>query len=223
MGLFDIFSNDKAEEAAAQRNAGLQQGYDVLSGLYQQGRDKIQAGYGKAADLYAPLIASTGAGASAYGDYSGANGIEGLQRATDAFKNSGQYGVYGIGLNEGLQALNRTHAAAGNLSSGNADTDAIRFAQDQAAKAYGQYGAGLQPYLGANANAVAGGANAATGGANAENNSFMSQGAAANQNYTQQGASNAAATMNEYNISKNLWDGLGKAINVGSSLFGAFI
>lgn len=218
MGLFDLFSNDKAEEAAQQRNAGLQQGYDALSSLYGQGRDAITAGYGQAGDLYKGLVSSYAPGASAYGDYSGANGVAGMQRATDAFKNSGQYGVYGIGLNEGLQALNRTHAAAGNLSSGNADTDAIRYAQDQASKAYGQYGAGLQPYLGAYGNAVAGQAGAAAGQGNALNQSYQGQGTAANANYTGQGASNAAATMNEYNVGNNI---LG-ALKTGAGLFGAF-
>lgn len=222
MGLFDIFSNDTAEKAAAQRNAGLQQGYDALSSAYGQGRDALTTNYGKASNLYQGLIDSTSGGAKAYGDVSGANGVEGLQRGTDLFKNSGQYGVYGVGLNEGLQALSRAHAAAGNLSSGNADTDAIKFAQDQASKAYGQFAAGLQPYLGANSNAVAGAAGVATGLGQGLNQSYQGQGNAANANYTGQGASNAAATMNEYNVSKNMWDGIGKAVNIGSSLFGAF-
>lgn len=167
-------------------------------------------------------MSSTAGGANAYGDVSGANGVEGLQRGTDLFKNSGQYGVYGVGLNEGLQALNRTHAAAGNLASGNADTDTIRYAQDQASKAYGQFSAGLQPYLGANSNAVAGAANAATGQANALNQSYQGQGTAANANYTGQGASNAAADMNNYNVSQNMWNGIGKAANLATSLFGGF-
>lgn len=122
-------------------------------------------------------------------------------------------------MNEGLQALNRTHAAAGNLSSGNADTDAIKYAQDQASKAYGSYVTGLQPYLGANSSAVSGAAGVATGQGAALNQNYMGQGTAANANYTGQGASNAAATMNEYQISKNMWDGIGKAGN----LFASFI
>ena len=38
MGLFDLFSNDTAEEAARQRNAGLQQGYDALSSAEDESR-----------------------------------------------------------------------------------------------------------------------------------------------------------------------------------------
>jgi hypothetical protein len=166
---------------------------------------------------YTPLVQSTGAGATAYGNASGANGVAGLQQATDEFKNSGQYGVYGVGLNEGLQALDRTHAAAGNLSSGNADTDAIKYAQDQASKAYGSYTAGLQPYLGANSSAVSGAAGVATGQGNALNANYTGQGNAANANYTGQGASDAAATMNNYNVGANQ---LGALLGVGNLISG---
>jgi hypothetical protein len=222
MGLFDIFSNKDAEQAAADRNAGLQKGYETLSDLYGQGRNAITTSYDKAGGYYAPLVASTTAGANAYGDASGANGVAGLQRAMDTFKNSGQYGTYGFALDQGLQALNRTHAAAGNPASGNADADALKFATGLAGQTYGSYLSGLSPYLGANNSAVGGAAGVATGEGNALNQSFQGQGAAANANYTGQGASNAAADMNNYNISQNLWNGLGKAINLGASLFGGF-
>lgn len=221
-GLFDIFSNDNAEEAARQRNAGLQQGYDALSSAYGQGRDAINTGATTAQGYYAPLLAKYGSGSNAYGDASGANGVEGLKRGTDAFKNSGQYGVYGINLGEGLQALQRTHAAAGNLNSGNADTDTLKYATDQATKAYSSYLSGLQPYLGAESGAAGGAANVAMGQGSALNANYQGQGNAANANYTGQGASDAAATMNNYNISKNMWDGIGKAVNTGAALFGAF-
>jgi len=219
MGLFDLFSNDTAEQAAQQRNAGLQQGYDALSGLYGQGRDALTTNYGNASNLYQGLINSTQGGANAYGDASGANGVAGLQRANDTFKNSGQYGAYGFSLDQGLQALSRQHAAAGNLSSGNADTDAMKYATGLAGQTYGSYLAGLQPYLGANASAVSGAAGVDTGLGQGLNQSYQGQGAAANANYTGQGASNAAATMNEYNVGNNI---LG-AIKTGASLFGSFL
>lgn len=222
MGLFSIFSNDDAEQAARDRNAGLQQGYNALSDQYAAGRNALTTNYGKASDLYSGLINSTGAGAKAYGDASGANGVAGLQSAMDTFKNSGQYGNYGFSLDQGLQALNRTHAAAGNLSSGNADTDTLKYATGLANSTYGSYLSGLQPYLGANSSAVAGAAGVDTGLGSALNQSYQGQGNAANANYTGQGASNAAADMNNYNISQNMWNGIGKAVNLGASLFGGF-
>ena len=240
MGLFDLFSNDTAEQAAQQRNAGLQQGYDALSSTYGQGRDALTTGYGKAGDLYNNLLTSNTAGANAYGDASGANGAAGYGRATANFQaNPG----YQFQMDQGQQALNRAHAAAGNLSSGNADADTLKFSQGLANQSYGGYLAGLQPYLGGQQQATAGAANAATGLGGNLNQSFDAQGNAANANYTGQGASNAAATMNNYNVGANQLNaltgglqflaggsggsgggqaGLGGLIKNGQSLFGMF-
>jgi len=200
MGLFDLFSNDTAEEAAKQRNAGLQQGYDALSTSYGQGRDALTTGFNKAGDLYNNLLTSNKAGAGAYGDASGANGAAGYDRARANFQ---QNPGYQFQMDQGQQALNRSHAAAGNLSSGNADADTLKFSQGLANQSYGGYLAGLQPYLGGQANATAGAANAAAGLGQGLNQSYQGQGGAANANYTGQGASNAAATMNNYNVGAN--------------------
>ena len=197
----------------------MQQGYDALSQNYGQGRDAINTNYGNASNLYTNLLGSANAGAGAYGDATGANGLLGQQRARANFQTDPGYG---FSMDQGLQALNRTHAAAGNLASGNADTDALKFSQGLADQSYGNYVSRLAPYLGQQTSATHGGATINALQGNALNTNYTGQGAAANANYTGQGASDAAATMNNYNISKNLWDGLGKAINVGTSLFGAF-
>jgi len=219
MGLFDLFSNQTAEDAAAQRNAGLQQGYDALSGQYQQGRDALSTGYGQASSLYNNLLGSNTAGANAYGDASGANGAAGYGRATANFQTNPGYQFQ---MDQGQQALNRAHAAAGNLNSGNADTDALKFSQGLANQSYQGYLAGLQPYLGGQQQATAGAANAATGLGGNLNQSFQGQGNAANANYTAQGASNAAATMNNYNVGANQLSALTGLAKGAGSLFGMF-
>lgn len=122
-------------------------------------------------------------------------------------------------MDQGQQALNRAHAAAGNLSSGNADADTLKFSQGLANQSYGGYLAGLQPYLGGQQQATAGAANSATGLAGNLNQSFQGQGNAANANYTGQGASNAAATMNNYNVGANQ---LGAILGVGKLAAGMF-
>lgn len=217
MGLFDLFSNDDAEKAAAQRDAGLQQGYDALSTQYDAARGAVNTGANTATGYYQPLINSTGAGATAYGNASGANGAAGLKTAMSDFQNSGQYGNYGFSLNQGLQALDRTHAAAGNLNSGNADTDTLNYATGLANNTYNSYVAGLNPYLGANSSAVSGAAGVATGQGNSLATLDAGQGVAANANYTGQGASDAAATMNNYNVGKNI---LGAGLAVGQLALG---
>jgi len=219
MGLFSIFSNDDAEQAARQRNAGLQKGYDELSGNYQQGRDAIKTGVDTATGYYKPLIDKYGRGTDAYGDATGANGAEGFARAKTNFTTDP---AYGFQMDTGLQALQRTHAAAGNLNSGNADADTLKFATGLADQSYGNYVSRLQPYFNAEAGAVGGAAGAATGGAGAIDRSFQGQGNAANANYTGQGASDAAATMNNYNVSKNSWDAIGKVAGTAANLFGMF-
>ena len=214
---FDLFSNDTAEQAAAQRNAGLTQGYNQLSGLYDQGRSDLNTGATNAMNLYNPLLASTGAGATAYGNASGANGVAGLQDAMNTFKNSGQYGTYGFTLGQGLQALDRTHAAAGNLNSGNADTDTLNYATGLANNTYNSYLSGLQPYLGANQSAVTGAAGVQSGLGQNLATLDTNQGNAANATQTGIGASNAAATMNNYNVGANQ---LGALLGVGSLITG---
>jgi len=215
MGLFDLFSNDTAEEAARQRNAGLQKGYDALSTTYGQGRDALTAGYGQAGDLYKNLLTSYGGGAGAYGDATGANGAEGFARAKTNFQTDPGYGFQ---MDQGQQALNRAHAAAGNLSSGNADADTLKYSQGLADQSYGNYVSRLAPYLSGQQTATAGAANAAAGLGTGLNQSYMSQGGAANANYTGQGASDAAATMNNYNVGANQ---LGALLGVGNLALGA--
>lgn len=219
MGLFDLFSNNTAETAANQRNQGLQAGYDQLSGLYQSGRDQIGQNYGNASNLYSNLLGSNTAGANAYGDASGANGAAGYGRAQQNFQaNPG----YQFQMDQGLQALNRTHAAAGNLNSGNADADALKFGTGLANQSYSGYLAGLQPYLGGQQAATAGAAGVDTGLGNQLNANLTGQGTAANANQTAQGASSAAATMNNYNVGANQLGALTSGAKLAGNLFGAF-
>lgn len=236
MGLFDLFSNDKAEEAARQRNQGLQQGYDALSSTYGQGRDALTTGYNTAGGYYKDLLSSYGGGAGAYGDATGANGAAGFDRARTNFRADPGYDFQ---LGQGLQALQRTHAAAGNLNSGNADIDTLKYSQGLADQSYGNYVSRLAPYLQGQQTATAGAAGAAAGLGYGLDKSYQGQGNAANANYTGQGASNAAATMNEYNVGANTLNaltgglgflaggaggqgGLGGLVKNTNSLFGMF-
>jgi hypothetical protein len=216
MGLFDLFSNDTAEQAAQQRNQGLQQGYQDLSTQYGQGRDALNTGYGQASSLYNNLLNSNNAGAGAYGDASGANGAAGYARAQQNFQTNPGYQFQ---MDQGQQALNRSHAAAGNLNSGNADADTLKYSQGLANQSYGGYLSGLSPYLSGQANATAGAANAATGLAGNLNQSFDAQGNAANANQTGQGASNAAATMNNYNVGQNQLNAITGVAKLAAGMF----
>ena len=217
MGLFDLFHNDAAEDAARVANQHAQLGYAQLSDLYGQGRDALTSQYGKAADLYTGLMGQYQPGAAAYGDWSGAGGVEGLQRATDLYKNSGQYGMYGLANDAAQQAIQRTGAAGGNLLSGNVLEAAIKKGQDLGQQYWGQFGAGLSPYLQAQGNTAQNLGNVYTGLGGGLNQSFMGQGGAANQTQTTMGNNLAGAEMNKYKVGANQ---LGAITGIGSLLTG---
>lgn len=183
----------------------MQEGYQALGQDYTLGRNALNTGYGQASSLYNNLLNSNNAGAGAYGDATGANGTGGFARAKANFQSDPGYGFQ---MDQGQQALNRAHAAAGNLNSGNADADTLKFSQGLADQSYGNYVSRLAPYLQGQQNATAGAANSATGLAGGLNQSYQGEGNAANANYTGQGASNAAATMNNYNVGANQFGAL---------------
>jgi hypothetical protein len=205
MGLFDLFSNDSAEKARDLANAGAQKGYGDLSSLYGQGRDALTSNFGQAGDLYKTFFTSYAPGAGAYGDAVGANGTDGYARAKTNFQTNPGYQFQ---FDQGLQALNRTHAAAGNLNSGNADTDAMKFGTGSADQSYGKYVSGLLPYLTGQGAATAGAAGVATGLGTGLNSSFQGQGGAANTTDTSIGNNNAGAELNNYKVGANMWNGL---------------
>lgn len=231
MGLFDLFSNDSAEKARDLANAGATKGYGDLSDLYGKGRDAITSNYGAAGDLYKNLITSYAPGAQAYGDAAGANGADGYARAKTNFQTDPGYGFQ---MDQGLQALQRTHAAAGNLNSGNADADTLKYATGLADQSYGNYVSRLSPYLSGTAAATAGAAGVAQNEGNALNSSYMGQGGAANTTATTIGNNDAGAELNNYKVGANLWNGImgagnwlsgggpANAVKSTKSLFSAF-
>jgi len=98
----------------------------------------------------------------------------------------------------------------------------MKYATGLAGQQYSNYLSGLSPYLGANQNAVSGAAGIAMGQGGALANIDVGQGNAANTNYTGQGASTAAATMNNYNIGQNELGMVKDAGKMAGQLFGMF-
>jgi hypothetical protein len=113
----------------------LDQGQQGAMGQLGQARSDLTAGGG----AYAPLSALAqryAAGGNTYADSLGLNGPEGNQRAVGAF----QAGPgYEFALNQGIDSLNRRANAAGMLAGGNANRDAITFAQGLANQEYGNW------------------------------------------------------------------------------------
>lgn len=232
MGLFDIFSNSNAEDAANAKIAGLNAGYNQASGLYGQGRDAITNYYGQAQQPFQDILSTltTGPGASgynAYADASGASGAAGLARARDLFT---QTPGYQEGLDLSLNANDRRAASRGMLGSGNTVADTTKLATDYASQHYNDYLKGLQPYMATPTqatSAAAGNAGVLTGEGGALNASYGNQGNLAYQTQVGAGNATAAADLNNYNVSNNMWGALMGGANLltgslGGGLFSGF-
>lgn len=217
MGLFDIFSAKPARDAADAQISGLNKGYDLAGGLYNAGNTTLNTQFGKAGDLYSGLQRGTQAGSDAYGDATGANGPEGLARAKAMFT---QTPGYTEGLNMSLDQNDRRAASRGMLGSGNTIADTTKLATDYANQKYGDYASKLQPYLGANAGAVAGGAGVNTGLGTALNANDLSQGQLGFQTQAGIGNANANADLAKYTASGNFWNVLQNAAKLAAGGIG---
>lgn len=164
MGLFDLFTTDAQNKAAADQKTGIASGYLGAQDLINGGKTDLTTNYAKALQPLQTTFnnATTGtgqAGYQAWADATGANGPEGLARAKANFTaNPG----YTEGLNLTLDQNDRRAAARGMLASGNTQADTTKLATDYASQKYGDYVGRLQPFSAvpgqaqAGANAIAG-------------------------------------------------------------------
>lgn len=221
MSFFDDLFGGGAEKRAADANRQLYNNYQ------QQGSQSLQQGYdtgvsnlNNALGAYQPLSDLAGKYGSATMlalNALGANGAAGSQAATNAFKNSTGYLS---GMDAGLDAINRRRAAAGMLSSGNADQDATTFATNLVNQQYGNWLNGLQSYvnpeLSATSGAATGQAGAYTNLANLANTNAQNQVNLLGSTTSGQVGANNLQAQGEASGAKNL-------LGLGTSLVKAFL
>ena len=145
MGLFGAFSAKPTKDAVATAAKAIQTGQI-------QGKDQLDQGYDQAADLYGQagglfgnLANGYGAGSKLYADALGVNGADASKAARSAYSATPGYT---FNMDQGLQALQRTRAVNGTLASGNADTDAMKFASGLASQDYNSWLQNLSGYDG---------------------------------------------------------------------------
>lgn len=118
----------------------LQDNQPKVLGELQTGYDKSQGQLGQAADLYAGMAGQGLGGVNAYNAL--ALGDPGsVSAAVQADPR------YAANYDPGMQALLRARAAGGMLSSGNTDTDAMKFAANLGNSTYGQMLADKLPLI----------------------------------------------------------------------------
>lgn len=222
MGLFDLvtglFSTDAADKAAKDMQQGYSTGLSQSNATLGGAQSNADSLYGKAYSPFTSLISSTGQGASAYGDATGANGADGLARAKALYQADPGYNG---GLTTGVDQVMRTAAARGALGGGNTQTDLVKFASDYDNQKYQNYVNGLAPYLGANNSAVSGAANVL--GSQAATDTGISGQEAQNQWNAATGSAKAQsdADMAQYQASQNFWGALLGGANMALKASGA--
>jgi len=131
-----IFSGKAGRQAAMFQAQQLQQGEDQGNAALDQGYQRASDAYGQAASTLGNLASSYGAGSTMYQNALGLNGTAGSDAAKSAYTTSPGYT---FNMDQGLQALDRTRAVNGTLASGNADTDAMKFASGLASQDYNNW------------------------------------------------------------------------------------
>jgi len=206
MGIFDIFSDQPAKDAAAAQTAGLNSGFSQASGYIDQGIGALQTNYTKALQPYLTNYSTANTGVNQLGNVLGLNGQGGSDAALNFLRNTPGYKFQ---LEQGDNAINAQAAATGMNASGNQALALSKFNQGLADTTYNNYVSQLQPFLGAS--------NAAAGGIAGVNTGLGNQlagqyGNLAQLGYTTQtgiGNANANADLARYNASGNIWNAIG--------------
>ncbi len=139
MGLFDIFTGDAAEEAAAENTKRLNKLKTEGLGYLDSGKSGALGALDTAAGSFAP-VSALGTKYNAAGDMYlnslGLNGAAGNDAATAAFRSSPGYD---FNVNQSLDALDRRAASRGLLGSGNNSLDTLNVVHGLADQDYQNY------------------------------------------------------------------------------------
>jgi hypothetical protein len=206
MGIFDIFSNSDAQQAAQAQIQGLNAGNALATGNINQGIGALNTNYTAALQPFLQNYSQAQGGTTQLGNLLGLNGASGNQSALTALQNTPGYQFQ---LQQGDAAINAQAAASGQNASGNQAIALSNYNQGLAGTTYNQAVQNLMPFLGASQNAASGIAGVNTGLGNQTANQYDTL---ANLNYQTQtgiGNANANADLAAYNASGNFWNMLG--------------
>src|SRR5215831_3967283 len=153
MGIFDFFSAAPAEKAAQLQEQSLRDAQQAGSGLLNKGLDLATGSYTSGIAPFLSNFQTAQAGQNAYADAFGINGPQGNARAVANFQGSPGY-QYGV--DQAIEAVKRNQASTGQLASGGTNSDILKQTLGLANQNWGQYTAGLLPFL-TGANQAAGG------------------------------------------------------------------
>jgi hypothetical protein len=217
MGLFDLFSNKNAQQAADDQKAAIATGQTQGLSDLSQGLGLATNSYTAGLQPFQANLATDQSGQNAYADATGANGAAGNTRAVQNFQTGPGYQ---FALDQGSANLARNKAATGQLASGSTDVDLQNLGQGMANQQWQQYITNLQPFLGqSTANAQGQGA-LYSGLANTQNANLGQQ---ASLNYgaaTSAGNAQANADLANNSAAANLFGAAKSGLSLGAGLLG---
>lgn len=136
-----IFGGPSPTKYVQGAQSTIRMGQDTANSFLDEGYARGADAYGKAGGIFGNLATEYGKGSALYQDALGVNGADGTTRARSAFTASPGYT---FNMDQGMEALQRARAVNGTLASGNADTDAMKFASGLASSEYGNWLNGLK-------------------------------------------------------------------------------
>ncbi|MCS3725507.1 tail fiber domain-containing protein [Bradyrhizobium betae] len=216
MSIFDIFTNNVAEDAANQQIGGINAGKTAATGDINQGISALNTNYTKALQPYLTNYSTAGAGVDQLKNLLGINGQQGNDAAMKSLEATPGYQFQ---LQQGNNSINAAAAANGTLASGKQLIDLSNYNQGLASTTYQNAVNNLQPFLGASNSAATGIAGVNTGLGNATASQYNSL---ANLDYTAAtgiGNANANATLAQNQANQNQWNALSGLGTAALSIF----
>lgn len=152
MGIFDIFSNSDAQNAAATQAQYLAAANSTSQPFINAGTQQLQQNYAAGIAPNQSQFNAGQAGQTQLGNLLGLNGAAGGASAQNTLQN---LPGYQFALNQGAQNVMRNQASTGQLNSGATNLDLQAQGQGLASQNYFNYANQLQPFMGT-ANTAAG-------------------------------------------------------------------
>lgn len=217
MGIFDMFTGDSAQDAAAQNTQRLEDYKAEGMGYLNKGRTGALDALMKMGALYKPIADKYGAGTNLYLDSLGINGPQGNQRATESF----QAGPgFQFAQDNALNALDRRYASRGMLASGNNTLDTLKTAMGMGNQEYGNWQNRLQGLIAPELTGVSGQAAAQGAQAPVWTNDAAQRVALAGNVTGGINSQNTQAANAEMMGSSNLWNMLLNVGKLGTGMLG---
>lgn len=220
-GLFDVFTNQNAVDAANAQISGINAGQTAATNAIAGGNQNLMDWFTRAAGAYSPLYSAGNAGVNqlqAALGIGGPGGAAGGDQITAMLRNTPGYQFR---MDQGAQNVLRNAAQAGGpggLASGGTLLALQQQGQGVADQTYQQYIQNLQPFLGAAGTGAGGISNAFTNlgaGLNQNANTLANLGWTAN---TSIGNATANAALANNQASANEWSAIGNAVKLGASV-----